>query len=365
MAGVTDWAARERGAIVIFRRNRAAGRGRRRGMRTTQDAAYRRRPAAVLVPAGITFTALIAMTVLAGCSGSGPASSAPADAVGSASAPAAGAAVGAPVASSPSAGAVPAGAHAAAGAGGSAQSASSARLAPANQQIVYTAQLTVRARSVSAAVTRATSIVISAGGYVFAENASNDPGHPDGATATIEVKVPVAVYGPTLGQLSSGLGTQLSLVQQAQDVTEQVADVSSRVASDEAAIAQLRALLRHAGSVSDLLTVQDQISSEESDLESLQAEQNALNHETAYATVTITILGPQARPVVKQHKPTAPPGFTRGLAGGWRTFRTAVSWLFAIVGAVAPFAAAAAMLGYLGYWIRRRLAQRSHTPADG
>ena len=57
--------------------------------------------------------------------------------------------------------------------------------------------------------------------------------------------------------------------------------MSSRVASDEAAIAQLRALLKHAGDVSSLLSVQNQINSEESDLESMLAQQNALNHETA------------------------------------------------------------------------------------
>jgi hypothetical protein len=259
----------------------------------------------------------------------------------------------------------PTAASGAAGTGGSAQSASSARLAPASQQIVYTTQLTVRARSVGAAVTRTTSIVIGDGGYVSAENASSDPGNPDHAAATVEVKIPVAEYAQALSQLSAGLGTQLSLQQQAQDVTEQVADVGSRVASDEAAIAQLRALLRHAGSVSDLLTVQEQINSEESDLESLQAEQSALNHETTYATVTVTILGPQAKPVVKHAKAAPPPGFSGGLSGGWRAFRTAVSWLFAIIGAVAPFAAVAAALGYLVYWLRRRLAQRGRAPADG
>ena len=113
-------------------------------------------------------------------------------------------------------------------------------------------------------------------------------------------KIPAAVYPTTLAALSgTGLGTQLSLSQQAQDVTQQVADVSSRVTSDEAAIAQLRALLKHAGSVSELLSVQDQINSEESDLESMLAQQNALNHETSYATVTLTLVGPKA--VAKPH----------------------------------------------------------------
>jgi hypothetical protein len=344
-------------------------------MRISQDAAHRRRPAAAHAPAGLTISALTALAglaalaalaALAGCSSGGAASSAanagqaaPPVAVASPSA----AAFGADGAGAPAAG--NATASAAAGNGGSAQAASSARLAPVDQQLVYTSQLTVRASSVSAAVSRATSIVIGAGGYISAENASSDPSDPHRATATIEVKIPVAVYAPTLSRLSADLGTQLSLQRQAQDVTEQVADVTSRVTSDEAAIAQLRALLRHAGSVGDLLTVQDQINSQESDLESLQAQQNALNHQTSYGTVTVTILGPQAKAVVRHVKQKPAPGFASGLSGGWRALRTAVSWFLAIVGAVAPFAAVAAALGYLAYWIRRRLAHRSHTPADG
>ena len=245
-----------------------------------------------------------------------------------------------------------------AGGGGSAQS-SSARLAAAGQQLIYTAQLTVRAHSVPAAVTRATSIVSGAGGYVSGENASSDPSHPDRATATIVLKIPAAVYAATLSQLSSGLGTQLSLQQQAQDVTEQVADVNSRVASDEAGIAQLRVLLKHAGSVADLLSVQNQIDSQESDLEALQAQQSALNHETSFATVTVTVIGPKA--AAKPAKQKAPPGFANGISGGWRAFRTSVSWFLAIVGAVAPFAAVVAVLGGLAYWGRRKLGQRRPT----
>jgi hypothetical protein len=349
-------------------------------MRTTQDAAHRRRPAAGHALAGLSLSALIVMAALAGCSSGGASSvSSPgqagqaglATAVASPSAASGAFAAGAPAAGTANGttgnGTTSNGttSNGTGSAGGSGQAASAARLTPADQQIVYTAELTVRASNVSAAVSRATSIAIGAGGYISAENASNDPSDPHRATATISVKIPVAVYASTLSQLSADLGTQTSLQQQAQDVTEQVADVSSMVASDEAAIAQLRALLKHAGSVADLLTVQEQINSEESDLESLQAQQTALNHETTYATVTVTILGPQAKAVVKHTKPKAAPGFANGLSGGWRAFRTAVSWLLAIIGAAAPFAAVAAVLGYLAYWIRRRLAHRTQTPADG
>ena len=230
-----------------------------------------------------------------------------------------------------------------------------ALLAPASS-IIYTAQLTVRADNVSSAADQAAQIAEDVGGYVSSETASADPDHPSEATASVQLKIPVASYRVTLGQLTSRLGTQLSLQQQAQDVTQQVADVNSQVTSDEAAIAQLRALLSHAGSVGDLLSVQNQINDEESSLESMQAQQRALSHETTYATVTLTLLGPKAKPLV--HRPKAPPTLAGGLGAGWRALRITVSWTLAFLGAIAPFAVIAAIGGYVIYRSRRWLVRR-------
>jgi hypothetical protein len=313
----------------------------------------------------ITGIAIISGTVvgsaaLAGCSGADSSSlSSSAAVAGPANVPAASAANGAGVANQDFNAA-----GSARSALGKAQSATSARLVPASSQIVYTAQLKVRARDVGKAVASATQIVTDAGGYVSAEDAASDPDHPGSATATIELKIPVAGFSQTLASLSGGsLGTQLSLKQQAQDVTQQVADVNSQVTSDQAAIAQLRELLKHAGSVGDLLQVQNQINTAESQLEDMQAQQRALSHETAFATLTLTILGPKA--AARAAKPAPPPGLVNGLAGGWHAFRLTLDWLLAILGAVAPFAAVAGAATYAGWRIRRRLRQPKPSAADG
>jgi hypothetical protein len=331
-----------------------------RKTRTAAVAAPRRRLLLlVALPAGL---ALISMAALAGCSGgSASSSAASAPALGAPDAHAANGAIASPAVAGAASAA--SGSKSAAGSAGAGQDASGARLAPAGQQLIYTAQLTVRARDVGDAVSRATSIATAAGGYVSAENASSDPAQPSQSLATVTLKIPVVVYSTTLSELSGNvLGSRLSLAQQTQDVTQQVADVSSRVASDEAAITQLRALLSRAGSVGDLLSVQNQIDSEESDLEAMQSQQNALNHETAYATVALTIVGPKAA-VKPKPKPAPPPGLVNGLAGGWHALRVALSWLLAIIGAVAPFAAVVAVAGVAALWVRRRLAARASRAA--
>ncbi|HEV2244146.1 MAG TPA: DUF4349 domain-containing protein [Streptosporangiaceae bacterium] len=240
-------------------------------------------------------------------------------------------------------------------AAGAARSGQPARLALASQSIIFTASLTIQAADVPAAASRATAIATAAGGYVSGEHASASPAGHAQARVSLQLKIPVAQYPATLSKLTAMPGTrQISLTQQAQDVTQQVADVGSLVTSAQAAITQLDALLKRTGTVADLLSVQEQINAQESSLEALQAQQRALARETSYATVLITLVGQQPRPVrhggkQKQH------GFVAGLAAGWRGLRLVVSAILTALGAALPFLALAAVLGGAGYAGRRRL----------
>jgi hypothetical protein len=250
-----------RSAIVTTGAEPPCGRSRHNGMLNTLSLnrrSARTRRTRFGAAAGLTIggAMLAGGILLTGCSGSSASSASSAMAQGEAVPSASGAAA-APAAGQPGGGAGQPGG----GAGQPASTGTTARLAPVGD-IVYTAQLTVRAGNVSSAAAKATQIIQAVGGYVSNETASADPDHPSEAIATVQLKIPVASYPATLSQLAGSLGTQLSLQEQAQDVTEQVADVNSQVTSDEAAIAQLRALLSHAVSVGDLLSVQNQINSE-------------------------------------------------------------------------------------------------------
>ena len=176
----------------------------------------------------------------------------------------------------------------------------------------------------------------------------------------LTLKIPVAQYGPVLAKLK-GLGTKISFSSRAVDVTQQVADVGSRVASAQAAIKQLRALLSKAGSVGQLLSVQEEINSQESDLEALLAQQRALAHETSYATVTAVLVGHHARFVAKPEKTS--PGFLAGLKGGWHALVTVVGWLLTALGSALPFLIPVLLIGGIALEGRRRLARRKAPPA--
>jgi hypothetical protein len=240
---------------------------------------------------------------------------------------------------------------------GSPAGAKTARLVT-GQAIIRTASLTLRVRSVTSTAQQVTSLATAAGGYVSSEqdSISKTPGR---STVTLELKIPEAAYAGVLGKLSSTFGRPLSASQHAQDVTGQVADVSSRVASAQDAITQLRALLKRAGSVGGLLSVQDEINSQEASLEALQSQQRALARETSYATVTMYLLSQRGH-VVAHHKGRHH-GFVAGLSAGWRGLRAATSWLLTVTGALLPFLAVLAVLAAAGWLVLRRYRARRRT----
>jgi hypothetical protein len=174
----------------------------------------------------------------------------------------------------------------------------------------------------------------------------------------IQFKIPAGSYQAALATLG-GLGTKLSESQRALDVTQTVADVSSRVASAQAMIVQLRKLLARAGSVGGLLAVQDQISQEEASLEALQSQQRALASETTYATVSMVIVGPVLpRHRHHHHAKKAAGGFQGGLTAGWRALLKVAEGVLTVTGALLPFAVVLALAAWAAYAARRRLARR-------
>ncbi len=246
---------------------------------------------------------------------------------------------------------------------GSASGGRLAHLVLSAQSIIYTASLSVRvstSESVTSAADRASGIVTAVGGYVSGEQEIIPPGRHQIPQVDLTLKIPVAQYRPTLAKLSA-LGTQISFSQHAQDVTQRVADVNSRVASAQAAIRQLRALLSKAGSVGQLLSVQEEINNQESALEALLAQQRALAHETSYATVTAVLVGHHARLVAK-HKRTSP-GFLAGLRGGWHALVVVIGWLLTALGSALPFLIPVLLLAGIAIGGRRRLVRRKTPPA--
>ncbi|GGR70136.1 lipoprotein [Streptomyces humidus] len=226
---------------------------------------------------------------------------------------------------------------------------------PVADRIIRTAALTVQVKDVSRALDEARATTENAGGYVGDETTGRDE---DGSEHTrVVLRIPVQKYDDVLVALQ-GAGKLLQRTAKAQDVTDQVVDVESRIASQRASVARVRELMDRATKLGDVVTLEGELSNREADLEALLAQQASLKDRTSLATVTLTL---SEKPVVRDAEDDAP-GFVDALAGGWTAFVTTLRWIAVVFGAVLPFLAAAALL--LLAWLRVTRPRRRAAPVE-
>jgi hypothetical protein len=212
------------------------------------------------------------------------------------------------------------------------------------RSLVHTADLAVRVHDVRAATRAAEQLVQAAGGEVADEQVDLAAADP---TASLRLRVPPTSLTTTLNRLAQ-LGDEQSRSLGTEDVTDQVVDLDSRLATQRASVTRVRALLDRATGLGDVVRIEAELSRREADLESLQARIRAMSGQVAMSDVTVRLTS-RAEPKV-----AAAVGFTGGLRGGWHAFTTTARVAGATVGAALPFLpiAAAAIWGAL--WWRRR-----------
>ncbi|MGW7382882.1 DUF4349 domain-containing protein [Streptomyces sp. NPDC054794] len=223
--------------------------------------------------------------------------------------------------------------------------------------IIRTASLTVQVKDVPKALDEARATAENAGGYVGKESTRRDTrGHE---RTRVVLRVPVEKYDEVLADLQ-GAGRLIDRTANAQDVTEQVVDVDSRIKSQRASVARVRELMDKATKLSDVVTLEGELSSREADLEALLAQQSSLKDRTSLATITLSL----TETPVKKAAQDDSPGFVDALAGGWHVFVAMLRWIALTLGAVLPFAALAGLLVLL--WlrvVRPRLRRATPAPA--
>ena len=256
---------------------------------------------------------------------------------------------------------------------------------PAGRSMIYTGEIQLRVdKGVDAAVAQAEQVVGAAGGYIDSEVTGTDgvlPGVPydsqppgngsaaaqplaapsdiGGDSAQLVLRVPVDSYDAVYRQLM-GLGTVLAHQRSAQDVTQQVVDISSRVKTQQASVARVRALMDKAQSITDVTALETDLTQREADLESLESQLQALQSQTAMSTVTVQMFTRATpAPVVRTRQQGVGAAALSALRGGWHALYLTFRALLVALAAVLPFLVPLGALGWLLRWYRRRTAQGS------
>ncbi|MDT9682235.1 DUF4349 domain-containing protein [Streptomyces sp. TRM76323] len=231
------------------------------------------------------------------------------------------------------------------------------------QHVIRTAELSVEVEDVDEALARARDVAAAAGGHVADESTTREDG--GGLASRISLRVPQAAYEEVLGKLA-GTGKLLARRVDAKDVTDQVVDVESRVATQRASVARVRELMDRATRLADVVELERELSSRQANLESLLAQQASLKDRTSLATITLELSEPEAAGARDDDEP----GVVDALRGGWDALVTSLTWFVVVLAALAPWLALLAA-GYavwrrvLGPWRARRRARRPQAPAAG
>ncbi|MFC5878341.1 DUF4349 domain-containing protein [Streptomyces virginiae] len=214
--------------------------------------------------------------------------------------------------------------------------------------VIRTATLGIETTDVQKTLAAARTAADGAGGYVG--NESTKRGEDGRMTSTVTLRVPGERYDAVLGAME-GSGKLLHRKVDAQDVTEKVADVNSRVSSQQASVARVREMMGKASALSEVVMLESELSRRQSDLESLLAQQTALKDQTSMGTITLEVSEPA--PAAAEEKKEKEPTFLGALSGGWDVFTRILRYLMVALGALLPFLLTAAVVALLVRAYRR------------
>jgi hypothetical protein len=221
---------------------------------------------------------------------------------------------------------------------------------PGQQLIVYTGSIDLEVTDLPAAVTQAEQLIRGLGGHVASSRATDTD---EAKSASVTYRVPAERWSEAVNAMR-GLGRVETENTESEDVTAQVVDIDARIVNLQTTEAALQAIMDRATTITDVLKVQDELTTVRSEIETLTAQRDLLASRAALATLTVGF----NIPIVE---------VTRA-AEGWDLGREVDSAVAALV-RLGQWAASLAIwvgivlvplilpivaVGYLAYWLRRR-----------
>ncbi|WP_033340746.1 DUF4349 domain-containing protein [Catenuloplanes japonicus] len=222
-----------------------------------------------------------------------------------------------------------------AGAGGPVAASGAGGGAPViNREVIYTGSLTVRVADVDARAEEAIRLAEAAGGFVGSDARSSDVNYDDVPyeRATIALRIPRDAFAATVDAIAA-LGEQENRKIEAQDVTEEVIDLDSRITGQRAQVDSARRLLEQAKTLNDLVSLENELARREADLASLTAKRDRLKDLAALSTLTVELVQDSAPASVKDDGT----GFLAGLRNGWDAFLTFGVVVLTVIGVLLPW----------------------------
>lgn len=211
-------------------------------------------------------------------------------------------------------------------------------------QVIRVGDVAVTVKSAANAADSILAIVASTGGTISSDRRF---GSDKTAAAELVVRVPPKQLQQIVDKIGA-LGKETSRTLGAEDVSTTVADVNARVKALQISIDRLLALSKTAGTTADLLKIEEQVTQRQAELDSLKAQQTALNDQVSMATLSIHLAVTPTKTVVKKA------GFSGNLSAGWDDLVGFGSALLSLLGRLLPWLAVVVILGIPAFIVWRR-----------
>jgi anti-sigma factor RsiW len=153
--------------------------------------------------------------------------------------------------------------------------------------IARTASLTITVKDIAAARSLLDAMLAKHQGYSAQLTVESAANAPRGLQASL--RIPVPGLSAAIADLKT-LGRVEKESQSGEDVTQQHVDLAERLKTARETEERFRGILQqHTGTVADLLQVEEEIARVRGEIESMEAEQTALEHRVDFATVDLQL----------------------------------------------------------------------------
>ncbi|WP_341231604.1 DUF4349 domain-containing protein [Nocardioides salarius] len=177
--------------------------------------------------------------------------------------------------------------------------------------------------------------------------------------ARLVLRVPSTEFTEAMDELEKVADLEAS-TSTSEDVTTQVVDTRVRIRVQRASIARIEELLQRAGSIRDVVAVEQQLTQRQERLNSLLRQQAYLADQTSMSTITVHV---ERADAARTEPEPVEAGFLSGLRAGWDGLTTVLLGLATVTGAVLPFVALGLLLGAPAWLLLRPVVRRRRAAA--
>lgn len=185
-----------------------------------------------------------------------------------------------------------------------------------SKKIIRTASLTISTPTFEESLAQLKALCEDEEGWVSYSSESENNAR---RTASLTMRIP-ALSLDTFLEGTGSIGRITRREETADDVTESYQDTEARLATQQALMARLQALVTDAADLSDLLALESQIADTQYTIDRLQASLNSTDRQVDYATVYITLREELPSDSITDADLTLAQRLTNALSAGWNAF---------------------------------------------